>query len=123
VKRVGGNKFGAKKTVCQAGHLHDSKTEAAKCDDLCRQENEGQITHLTQQPEFRVVIDGRPVCTYRADFSYRMSDSGLPIVLDVKGMTTPLFNLKKKLVEATHPGIVISIWPPKKRKARKKRAA
>ncbi len=117
------SKYRAKKTRCAAGHMHDSMKEAAKCDDLCAQEERGEITHLVQQPAFTVEIDGVAVCTYKADFGYRMADSGLPIVLDVKGMMTPLFRLKKKLVEATHPGVVITIWPPKIRKARKKKAA
>lgn len=112
-------KYGAKKTRCAADHLHDSGIEARKCDDLHRQEEAGEITHLVQQPEFRVEINGKVICTYRADFGYRMADSGLPIVLDVKGVSTPVFNLKKKLVEASHPGIVITVWPPRKRKVRK----
>jgi hypothetical protein len=40
-------------------------------------------------------------------------------VEDVKGMATPVFNLKKKLVEAAYPGTVITLYPPKVRKKRK----
>lgn len=112
-------KYGAVKTHCLAGHLHDSKLEAGRCNDLTAKEAAGEITHLTQQPEFRVEINGVLICRYVADHSYRMADSGLPIVEDTKGKTTPVFNLKKKLVEASHPGIVITIWPPKVRKKRK----
>jgi len=116
------NKFRAQPQECEAGHLHASKSEARRCADLTALEAVGHITHLEQQPEYRVVIDGKLVCRYLADFRYRMADSGLLIVEDVKGVTTPVFNLKRKLVEATHPGVVISIYPPKKRKARKAKA-
>lgn len=112
-------KYGAIKTVCGADHLHDSKIEARRCDELRAMEDAGEITHLEQQPKFDVIVNGKTVCRYIADFQYRMADSGLPIVLDVKGMTTPVFNLKRKLVEAAHPGVVITIWPPKLRKKRK----
>jgi hypothetical protein len=112
-------KYGAKKTLCARGHMHDSKLEAGRCDQLCALEDEGKITHLVQQPEFKCVIDGRHVCTYRADHGYRMADSGLNIVEDTKGKLTAVFSLKKKLVEAIYPGIVIAIWPPRVRKKRK----
>lgn len=117
------SKYSAIRTVCGAGHTHDSKMEARKCDDLTAEEAAGTITHLQQQPEFRVEINGKLICRYLADFQYRLADSGLPIVLDVKGMTTPIFNLKRKLVEATYPGLIVTVWPPKKRKARKARKA
>jgi hypothetical protein len=112
-------KYGAKKTRCAADHLHDSKLEAGRCDQLSAMEGDGTITHLVQQPEFKCQIDGKLVCTYRADHGYRMADSGLQIVEDTKGKTTPVFNLKKKLVEAIYPGTVITVWPPRIRKKRK----
>jgi hypothetical protein len=117
------NKFRAVKDECPRGHLHDSKMESRRCADLCALETVGQITHLEQQPEFRVEINGKAICTYRADFQYRMADSGLPIVEDVKGMQTPVFNLKRKMVEAAYPGTVITIFPPKVRKKRKAKKA
>lgn len=115
------NKYGAIKTECAQAHVHDSRIEAGKCNDLAAQERAGLITHLVQQPEFPVEVNGRRCFVYRADFGYRMADSGLPIVLDVKGMRTPVFMLKKKIVEAAYPGFVITIWPPIKRKTRKKK--
>jgi len=112
-------KYGAKKTECQHGHTHDSKIEARRCDELHVMEANGEITHLTREPVFSIEINGRHVCKYIADFQYRMADSGLPIVVDVKGMRTPVFNLKRKLVEAAYPGVVVTVWPPVVRKKRK----
>lgn len=118
-----GHKFHAVKTVCAEGHTHPSKTESAKCDDLHRQQCEGLITHLTREPVFPIIINGKVVCKYVADFQYRMADSGLSVVMDVKGVRTRIFDLKKKMVEAAYPGVVIAVWPPKKKKPRKKRVA
>ena len=112
-------KYGAKKTPCAAGHIHDSKMEAARCDVLTAKQDAGEITHLVQQPEFPCVVDGRKVCLYRGDFQYRMADSGLPIVEDVKGVVTADFSIKRKLVEALYSGVVITLFPPRVRKKRK----
>lgn len=111
-------KYRAVKTECAAGHLHDSKIEARRCDDLHALAAAGRITRLEQQPRFDVRINGDLVCKYIADFAWQQDD--LKVVEDVKGMVTPIFNLKKKLVEATHPGVVITLYPPR---TRKKRAA
>lgn len=111
------SKYRAVKTPCLAGHIHASKAEAHRCDDLIALEDLGHIAELEHQPEFRVEINGKLICRYVADFAWWQGDAR--IVEDVKGMATPVFNLKKKLVEATHPGVVITVYPPKKRKARK----
>ena len=110
-------KYSAKKTECAHAHIHDSKSEAARCDALHALQDDGKITGLVQQPEFPVAIDGKHICTYKADFAYFVSTCR--IVEDVKGMLTPVYRLKKKLVEASHSGVVITEYPPRKRKARK----
>jgi hypothetical protein len=43
---------------------------------------------------------GQVVCTYRADFVFWDVKEGRRRVIDVKGMVTPLFKLKKRVVEA-----------------------
>jgi hypothetical protein len=115
------SKFGAIRTECAAGHDHDSKLEAKRCDDLHALQATGNIRSLEMQPEFRVVIGDKHVCTYRADFAYFTANTR--IVEDVKGVLTPVYRLKKKLVEAAHPGTVITEYPPRKRKVRKSRKA
>jgi Protein of unknown function (DUF1064) len=112
-------KYRAVKTICAARHLHDSGIEARRCNELTAMEAAGTITHLVQQPELRIEINGKLVCKYQGDFQYRMTDSGLLITEDVKGMVTPVFRLKQKLVEASYPGLVVTIWPPRVRKKRK----
>lgn len=109
-------KYSAKKTDCAHGHLHDSKLEAARCNELHLLQSTGNISGLTFQPKFPIEIDGKLVCTYIADFAYFVATCR--IVEDVKGMLTPVYRLKKKLVEAVH-GVVIAEYPVRKRKARK----
>lgn len=113
-------KYGAKKTECGSLHTHDSGIEARRCDELHALEAGGHIQRLELQPKFPVIINGKTVCNYIADFAWFTQDCR--IVEDVKGVTTPVFNLKKKLVEACHPGTVITLYPPRKRKKRKTKA-
>lgn len=55
------------------------------------------------------------ICKYIADFRYWCKDQY--VVEDTKGVLTQVFSLKKKLVEALHPGVIVQIikdpreWP------------
>lgn len=111
-------KYRAVKTPCAGGHTHDSKKEAARCDDLRALEEAGHIAELEHQPEFPVIVNGEQVCTYRADFSWWVGDAR--VVEDVKGYLTDVYRLKKKLVEASYPGVVITEFPPRVKKGRKR---
>ena len=82
-----------------------SKAEARHYSLLKAREERGEITHLILQPAWPIVINGKKVCTYKADFSYR--ENGNLRVIDVKGMLTPVYRLKKKLVESMYPGTTI----------------
>ena len=99
------SKYGNRKTPCGAGHMHDSKKEALRCNELRLLERAGQIQRLEQQPEFPIEINGKRVCVYRADFAYFANNAR--VVEDVKGHRTEVYRLKKKLVEAAHPGVKI----------------
>jgi hypothetical protein len=93
------------RTVCGAGHKHASKKEAKVCDDLTLMARGGVIHDLEQQPEYALLAYGEfdsPVVVgkYRADFRYKDLDS--TVVLDVKGMRTPMYNFKKKMMKACY---------------------
>jgi hypothetical protein len=115
------SKYGAKKTACALGHIHDSRLEAGRCDTLHAMQDNGDLTRLELQPEFPVRVNGIHVFTYVADFTWFTGDCA--IVEDCKGLKTPVYRLKKKMVEAFYPGTVITEWPPRKRKARKRKVA
>jgi hypothetical protein len=79
-----------------------SKKEANRYGELKLMERAGEIEGLKLQPRFVISIDGEDICTFVADFSY-MSLQIVParqIVEDVKGVRTPVFKLKKKLMLA-----------------------
>jgi len=99
------SKYGNRRTACRHGHAHDSAKEAHRCNELHLLERAGEISHLEQQPEFPVEINGKRVCTYRADFAYFANNAR--VVEDVKGHRTEVYRLKKKLVEALHVGLKI----------------
>lgn len=101
------SKYGARRTECAHGHMHDSKLEARRCAELHLLERAGAISHLEQQPEYPCIVNGDKICTYRADFRYFEGDAR--VVEDTKGFETPDFKLKKKLVEALYPGVTIRI--------------
>ena len=93
------SKYGNRKTPCGAGHMHDSKKEALRCNELRLLERAGRIQRLEQQPEFPITINGELVCVYRADFAY--FEANARVIEDTKSEATrkdKVYLLKKKLV-------------------------
>lgn len=77
-----------------------SKREAARYGVLKLLEASGEIEGLELQPRFPLVVEGARVGTYVGDFRYL--DGGETIVEDVKGVKTPVYRLKKRLVKALY---------------------
>lgn len=98
-------KYRAQRTVVD-GINFASKAEAKRYLELRAMEQAGLIYHLELQPKFPVIINGIKVCTYIADFAYFTKSER--ITEDVKGMLTPVYRIKKKLVEALYPGMTIT---------------
>lgn len=84
------------------GILFASRAEMRRYEELRLLERGGEIDHLELQPRFPLVVNGVTVGTYVADFRYRDGRTGLVCVTDVKGVRTPLFRLKVKLVKALY---------------------
>lgn len=78
-----------------------SKKEARRYAELKLLQKAGKISHLLLQVPFMCQVNGIVVCKYLADFQY-YDKAGVRHVEDAKGMRTPLYALKKKLVEAQH---------------------
>lgn len=91
------NKYKAKKTTID-GIVFDSMAEGHRYEGLKYLQQGGEISDLELQPKFVFAIGHKKMFTYRADFQYM--ENGELIIEDVKGMTTPVFNLKKKIIEA-----------------------
>lgn len=93
------NKYSAKKTVVD-GITFASKHEAKCYSELKLREKAGEISNLALQATFPLVVNGRKVCRYLADFVYW--EDGRCVVADAKGYRTPVYQLKKKLMLAVH---------------------
>lgn len=105
-----GNKYGAKKSACRAGHIHDSRAEARRCNELQLLERGGAIVGLEQQPVFRFEVNGRPVmldngqqARLTADFAY--IENGRKVVEDRKGVIVRDFPLRWALARTMWPDI------------------
>jgi hypothetical protein len=85
-----------------------SKKEAARYLELKMLQKAGEIKGLELQPKFPLYVaknrhsEHVKVCDYIADFRYREGPNGLLVIEDVKGMKTPVYRLKKKMVEAQY---------------------
>jgi len=70
-------KYRAVKANCNAGHTHDSKREAIRCNELHALEAAGEISDLMIHPQYWFVINGRQLkhsngrrVGYKSDFEY-----------------------------------------------------
>ncbi len=110
--RLRGHKYGAIPTTVE-GIRFQSKAEAHRYLELRLLEKAGEIKGLELQPSFPIHVahhrggELTQVCVYKADFRYREGPRGLLKVEDVKGVCTPVYKLKKKMVEAQY-GIQIT---------------
>lgn len=106
------SKYHAQPTVVD-GIRFASKAEARHYAELKLREKAGEIKNLELQPKFPLMVPEHgsgfdvKVGHYIADFRYREGPKGVLRVVDVKGMKTPVYRLKKKMVEAQY-GITIT---------------
>ena len=110
------NKYFAKKTVAM-GLKFDSRWEAERWGQLKAMERAGVVTQLERQVKYELTINDVKICDYIADFRYLLEEeNGLSklVVEDAKGILTPEFKLKKKMMKAIH-GIDIHLSYKSKR--------
>jgi hypothetical protein len=93
-------------TVGPNGRRYDSAKEARHATLLHALQRDGLIRDLREQVTYRLEVNGVLVCRYRADFVYVDAVDGRTRVTDVKGVRTPEYKLKAKLMKAIH-GITI----------------
>ena len=104
------------------GFTFASRREAKHYRDLLMMGQLGIVRNLELQPAFPIVLNGVRIATYVADFRYELeemveddviADRGAfqvarvhlvwrDVIEDVKGFKTPVYRLKKKLVEAQY---------------------
>lgn len=95
--RIVRHKFNAKRTELD-GIKFASKREAARYITLKVLIEKGDVVFFTRQTPLHLPGNVKYVC----DFVVYWAD-GTVTFEDVKGMTTPMFTLKKKQVEAMYP--------------------
>ena len=99
------NKYNANKAVCAQGHLHDSRKECIRCNELHLLQRAKQISGLEVQKKFSLVparkypnMKNERSLDYIADFVYVDAASKKMIVEDCKGYKTEIYKIKKKLM-------------------------
>ena len=97
LKQAKRSKYGAIKTEIE-GIMFDSKHEAARYQELRLLEQVGEIENLRLQVPYELIAKskyGRSI-KYVADFVYERN--GLTVVEDAKGVRTPVYRLKKRMM-------------------------
>jgi len=102
------NKFGAIKTTID-GITFDSRAEGRRYTQLKLMERAGEIEAIELQPRFDLIVNGKKCGFYKADFGYIDKALRQRVIEDVKGVATPIYRLKKKLVAAIYGVNVIEI--------------
>ena len=106
------NKYSAKKEtriIDGKPVVFASKKEAERWDELRILARAGKIHDLRRQQRFVLIPaqrrDGKLLeqpCVYVADFTYTATETGEKVVEDVKGMLTPVYKIKRKLMLYVH---------------------
>lgn len=105
------NRFGkyrAVKSQCNAGHTHDSKREAKRCDELHLLQAAREISDLVIHKQHYFVINGKQVkhangrrVGINIDFEY--TENGRKISEDVKGVIVRDWPLRSAVFAALFP--------------------
>ena len=102
------NKYNAVKTTIN-GITFDSKRESIRYQELLLLQRAGQIRDLALQVPFAIVVNGKKICKYIADFQYVDVATGKTVVEDSKGVRTQTYVLKRKLVEAIYAIKIVEV--------------
>ncbi len=82
-----------------------SQKEGKRYVELSLLQKAGKIKKLRLQPKYPISINNKKICTYIADFEYyRILDGEIAEIIteDTKGFKTPIYRLKKKLLNAVY---------------------
>jgi len=93
-------KYHARKVVID-GFTFDSQAEGRRYSELLLLCKAGEIRGLETHPRFPLVVNSMRIGDYFADFTY-LDQGGARIFEDVKGVKTPVYRLKRKLIKALY---------------------
>lgn len=107
------NKYKNKKTKID-GYTFDSKGEANRYLELKLLQRTGEISNLELQPRYELQPSFEKngekyrAITYIADFVI-VNNDGTTEVIDVKGVETQVFKIKKKMFEYQYPDLSLKV--------------
>ena len=84
------------------GVMFDSSAEALRYRELLLLVTAGEISELFIHPKFQLDVNNIHLGCYIADFQYNDHERQKIVVEDVKGVKTPVYRLKKKLMKALY---------------------
>lgn len=93
-----------------------SKAEARRYGELKQLEKAGNIRAIQIQPKLELKVEGTKIGNYIGDFWYFDIEACEYVLEDVKGIKTPVYRLKKKLVKALHGIDIVEISYGQKRR-------
>lgn len=97
------------KAVTVQGRRYASKREAKYCENLIRLEKAGKIGGLELQRRFQILgPKGELICVYVADAAFWDHEQDRFRVIDVKGVETDVFKIKRNLMRALN-GIDVEV--------------
>lgn len=88
------------------GITFPSRLEARRYTELQLLKRAGEVVSFNRQVNYKIVVNGHHITTYRADFVVLWKD-GEETVEDTKGVKTPEYKIKAALMKAVH-GIEIT---------------
>lgn len=102
-------KYGNRKKIID-GIEFASTREALRYQDLALMQKAGQIRELRRQVPYPIYIKGAHICDWLADFAYIEPSTAMDVIKgnwrvvveDSKGCKTPVYRLKKRMVEAEY---------------------
>lgn len=107
------------------GYQFDSLAEMRHYGELALRQAAGEISKLEVHPRFAIAdaftdATGKrwKALIYIADFAY--IENGREVVVDVKGVVTPVFRIKERLFRQRYPQVEFLVLSVSKRKGRKK---
>jgi hypothetical protein len=102
------HKYNAKKTQVH-GIIFDSKAEAERYMLLKEKERMKEIEYLEMQKKYVFEVNDVKIGSYISDFYYYCNQRKDWILEDVKGVLTPVYSLKKKMVKAFYGIDIVEI--------------
>lgn len=83
------------------GIQYHSKAESIFASELDLLKKAGEVQSWERQIPIELVVNGKLICKYYCDFLVHYTN-GNHVLVEVKGMETEVYRLKRKLLEATY---------------------